>query len=207
MPGLGNHYQLGKIQSSSFPVSNLSGCGARFFVFQGFSLPAESREVYVNRQRISVFRHAASVIVASASGSLVFSDSSCSRELPLHAVSPASAPSLVGSGRRLHPSSVGRLFPSGSEVVTGAASSGVRDLSNSCIPRPRLMVRRVRHRLGRSLGGRGRFRPLVSKGVEPLHQCQGALGSGEGSAPVWSSSVWIHSGRVSRLFHGRGVST
>ena len=65
--------------------------------FQGFSLPAESRAAYVDRLRISV-RRVASVILARASGSHVFSDSSCSRQSPPHAVSPAFAPSLVGSG-------------------------------------------------------------------------------------------------------------
>ena len=156
-------------------MSCLSGGGTRLFVFQGFSIPAESREAAVNRRRISVLCRTTSVCLMRAFGSLVFFDFFCSRRSPSHVVSPASAPSLVGSGRRLHPSSLGRLLPSGSGVVAGAVSPGVWFLSISGIPRPRLLVRRVRRGLVSSLGGRGRFRPLVSGGVKPLHQRQGAL--------------------------------
>ena len=131
--GLWNRGQLGEIQSSSFPANCLSGCDTGFIVFQGFSPSAESREVSINRQRISVLHHSASVILERAYGSLVISDSSCSRRPPPHAVSPASAPSLMGSGRRPNPSSVGRLLPAGSGVVAGAVSPGVGYLSCSGI--------------------------------------------------------------------------
>ena len=130
--GLGERNELGEIESSSFPAHSVSGSGSGFAVFKGFS--QLSGEALVNRQRIFILRHAASVIL-------------------VHAVAPAASPSLVGSSRRLDLSPVGRLLSTGSGVVAGAVASGVRHLFCADIPRPLLLVRRVRCGLGSPLGG------------------------------------------------------
>ena len=136
--GLGDCSELGEVESSSFPAHRISGGGSGFAVFQGFSLPAESGEALVNRRRIFVLHHAASVILARALRSPVISDSSDSRWLPPLAVAPAASPSLVGSSRRFDLSLVGLLLLTGSGVVAGAVASGVRHLSCADIPRPQL---------------------------------------------------------------------
>ena len=113
---------------------------------------------------------------------------------------------VVGSSRRLDLSQAGRLLSTGSGVVAGAVTSGVGHLSCAEIPRPLLLVRCVRRGLGSSLGGRGRFGPLVSRGGRSLYQCQGALDDGEGSASVLSSDLWIHGGRLHGQFDDSGIS-
>ena len=204
--GLGDCSQLGEIESSSVPARGVSGSDSGFAVFQGFSLPAKGREAFVNRRRIFVLHRAASVILARAFRSSVIPDSSDSRRSPSHAVSSASAPLLVGPSRRLNLSPVGRRLPAGSGVVAGAVSPGVRYLASVGIPRPRLLVRHVRRGLGSSLGGRGRFGPLVSGGGRPLCQRQGAHGVVEGSASVLSAALRIHGGRIRGQLDGSGLS-
>ena len=53
--------QMGEIQSPPSPASSLSRCNYRLHSFQGFSLPSESREAFLNHRRISVLRRSASL--------------------------------------------------------------------------------------------------------------------------------------------------
>ena len=105
-------------------------------------------------------------------------------------VSPASAPSLVGSSRQRNLSSVGRLLPAGSGVVVGEVSSEVGCLSSAGIPRPRLLVRHVRCGWKRSLQAFGLQRSQTSLSTpESSWQWRGVCSS----FAIFSQ---IHSGHV-----------
>ena len=83
------------------------------------------------------------------------------------------------------------------------SSSGV--VSVSALPRPRLLVRRVRRGLGCSPRSRGRFGPLVSGRGFSFHQCEGVVGCGEGSSPFSLLRQPFHGRGVCRQLHGRGL--
>ena len=91
---------LGEVQSPSIAASGLSGCYSGFHSFQGFSLPAESREAMLNRRRISVLLHSACLFVAKASRSPIILDSSHSGRHAVDAFPSAPSSSPVGSERR-----------------------------------------------------------------------------------------------------------
>ena len=95
MSELGDCGELGGVESSSLSVNSVPGCGSRFVIFHGFSLPAESGEVLINRRRVPILRRAASVILANAFGNSIVSDSCDSRGAPPHAVASAASPSLM----------------------------------------------------------------------------------------------------------------
>ena len=113
------------------------------------------------------------------------------------------SPLLLGSGGRLLSGPVGRLLPSECLLVAGSDSSGGGGVSITGVPEPRLLVRRG---LGRSLGGVGRFGPLVSGGGLSLHQCQGALSCRAGSSPLRGSFLRVHGGGFRGQLHCRGLS-
>ena len=74
MPGTVNCCQLGRIQPYSSPESGVSWSDPGLHSFQGFSLPAESREAMLNRRRIPVWRQAARFFAEKAVRNSVFPD-------------------------------------------------------------------------------------------------------------------------------------
>ena len=117
-------------------------------VFQGFTLPSESREAAINRRRIPL-QAAARLYLAGSSGCSLLPCSSDSRQSPSHEVSPAPTSLLLGQGGRFSPGAKGRVLPSGSVVVARPGPSSPRCVARSGVPQPRLLVRR----LGCGLGG------------------------------------------------------
>ena len=94
----------------------------------------------------------------------------------------------VGSCRSV---SDGRVVSGGSSrslLVARPRSFGARHISGASVPSARIMVRRLRHGLGGSLGRTGRFRPLGSRGSRALDQCSRALGHRKSSSVVCSTS-------------------
>ena len=156
----GNCRQLGEVAADSNSVEGLSGSPPRLYLFQGFSCPKESREASLNWRRILVLQRAASVILARALGSSVFSDSAHSGRSASDAVSSISPPSLLGSFRPDDPYQLDSRDSSGSGVVAESRSLGTRYFARSGVPSARLVVRR----LGRGLGG------LIS-GKKSLRAC------------------------------------
>ena len=63
MSGSRCRHHLEEVQSPSIAASGLSGCYSGFHSFQGFSLPAESREAMLNRRRISVLLYSTCLFV------------------------------------------------------------------------------------------------------------------------------------------------
>ena len=90
-------HQLGEVQSPSIAVSGLSGSYPGFHSFQAFSLPAESREVMLNRRKISVLRRTAILFMAKASRSSIIPDSDRSGRQAADAFPSASSSLPVGS--------------------------------------------------------------------------------------------------------------
>ena len=99
------------MQLGSVPAHCISGHDSGFSCLQGFSLPAESGEASINRRRIPVLLHAASVILTGPSRGSVLSHPPCSGGLPPHAFSPAPPPPFLGSARRLRSCPLGLLLP------------------------------------------------------------------------------------------------
>ena len=102
-------------------------------LFQGFACPQKSREASLNWRRIIVLRRAAGVILAGASRSSVFNDSSRSGREASDAVASVYPASILGSGRPVCSGSVdsrGSLQPgvvarSSALVARYSAQSGV----------------------------------------------------------------------------------
>ena len=185
-------HHLGEVQSPSIAASGLSGCYSGFHSFQGFSLPAESREAMLNRRRISVLLHSACLFVARASRSPIILDSSHSRRQAVDAFPSAPSSSPVGSERQLHLNSMGSGLSSGLGVVACSRSSPGRCLSGPSQPSPRLLVRRLGRGVGCSPLGRNRFRPLVSGGSSVV-QRKGASCGGVRSTALPSFGSQLHS--------------
>ena len=120
---------------------------------------------------------------------------------PQAMVLPTDPPAFLGSGGRPCPGSMGQSLLPRSLLVAGSRSSREGGLSISDIPQPSLRVRCVRCRLACSLGRGGHFRPLVSGGSLPIHQCQGAFGGGVRSSPLSVSGLGVHSKGIRGQFH------
>ena len=83
----------------------------------------------------------------------------------------------------------------------------LRGVSVSTLTRLRLLVRRVRRRLGCSPRSRSRFRPLVSVRGFSFHKREGAVSCGEGSPPFSLLRQTFHGRSVCRQLHSRGLSS
>ena len=80
-------------------------------------------------------------------------------------------------------------------------------VSISTLTRPRLLIRRVRRRLGCSPRSQSRFRPLVSGRGFSFHKREGAVSRGEGSPPLSLLRQPFHGRSVCRQLHSRGLSS
>ena len=118
--------QLGEVSANSNSADGLSGNPTGLCLFQGFSCPKESREASLNWRRILVLRRAASVILAIALRSAVFSDSARSRGSASDAVSSISPPPFLGSCRPDDPYLLDSRDPYGSGVVAESRSLETR---------------------------------------------------------------------------------
>ena len=176
-----------------------------FCLFQGFPLPAESREASLNRRRIPVLQAAACFFLAGASPGSLLPLSPCSRRLPPHAVAPTHSSSFLGQGRRFSADSLERSLPSRSVVVARPGSSSGVCLTTPGAPRPRLLVRRLGCGLGCPSGRRGGFRSVVSGGCRPFNQCSGAVGSGARAPALSPSSSRLHGSHLFRQFYCGGL--
>ena len=74
------------------------------------------------------------------------------------------------------------------------------------LTRPRILVRRLRRRVGSSSGSTGRFRPLDLSTSISVHKCQGIAGHPTWSPPLSVVSTRSYGGSFLRQRHGSGVS-
>ena len=192
--------QLGEVSACSIPESTIPRGDPGLHSFQGFSLPAESREAMLNRRRIPILRQAARLFVEKALRNLVFPDLDRSRGQVTHAIPSTSAPSSVGSDGRFHLDSVGSGVSSGSGMVGVSGSSAVRHISGSDQPSPRLLVRRLGRGVGGLSSGCDRFRPMVSGGSSSINQCQGAAGDVVRPPSIPTPCVQLYGGSLCRQF-------
>ena len=174
----GNRRQLGEVRevsADSNSAHGVFGSPPGLCLFQGFACPKESREASLNGRRILVLRRSASVILARAIRGSVFSDSARSEGKALDVVSSIRPASLLGSDKTVCSDPLDSRDPSQSGVVARSSSLGARDFARSGVPSARLVVKRLGRGLGDSPRGRSSFRPLVSRRISSISQCQGAL--------------------------------
>ena len=107
-------------------------------------------------------------------------------------------PLLLGQSGRLYSDPVGRSLPSRSVLVARPGSSPGRCLAGPGVPRPQLLVRRLRHGMGGSSRKGGHFRSVVSGGHLTLAQCSGTLGGGAQSPSFSPSGRRLHSFHLRR---------
>ena len=119
---------------------------------------------------------------------------------------PPTLPSpVLGSGGPVVPSSVVSGLPSGSAVVAPLAPALAGGVSPSGVSRPRLLVRRLRRRLGCTSRPSGRFRPLGGIGGATLYKRQRAPCSPSRSPPLPVVSVGEDGCCFLRQRHSCGV--
>ena len=143
-----------------------------------------------------ILRLASHEIMALSAGDAFFAGSPSSWRQTAYAVSPAVPQSLLGSRRPLASGGLVAAVSSGSPVVAPPSSP-----LSGCVPppgvsQPRLLVRRLRRRVGCSSWSPRRFWPLGPRPGVTVYQCQGAAGHPAQSPPL---SV------VSARPYGRGL--
>ena len=106
-----------KVQLCSGSACPVSGDYSGLCVFQGFTIPSESREAAINCRIIPLLQAAARFYLAGSSGCSLLPLSSDSRRSPSHEVSPAHASSLLGQGGRFGTGAMGLVLSSGSVLV------------------------------------------------------------------------------------------
>ena len=188
MPGTGDCCQLGRIQSYSSPESGVSWSDPGLHSFQGFSLPAESREAMLNRLRITVLRQPAASLWRRLLGIL----SSLTAIIPggrLRMRSLQLRLHLLWIGRFLHDSIESGVSP-GPGMVDRGGSSSVEHFSGSGQPSPRLLVRRLGHGVGSS----------------SVDQRQGVACGGVRSSRFPTPSVQLYGGSLCGQFHSSSLS-
>ena len=146
--------------------------------------PSPRIQTSINRQRISVLRLASRQCLAVSAGDAFLHGSPGSRGQAALAVSPTLSPTVLGSVKPVDTCGLVPRLPSGSAVVASPASSLTRSISPPGVSRPRLLVRRLGHRVGCTSGFPRRFRPLGRGRGTSLYQCQGAAGHPSRSPPL-----------------------
>ena len=205
MSGPWNYNQLGEVQSTPITESGIPLCDSRLHSFQGFFLPAESREAMLNRRRILVLQHTARLFVEKAVRNSVISDGNNFRRKVTDAIPSTSPSPSMGSEGRLHSNSLGSGVLPGLGMVDGSRSSSIGHLPVSGQPSPRLLVQHLRLGLGRSSTRCNHFRPLVSGGSSSIDQCEGAPCGGVRLPSIPTPSVQFHSGSLCKQFYSSGL--
>ena len=184
LSGSGHRNQPGEIQPRAFSGCSISRGGDRRSVFCGFSFAGSHHQGKVNSWRISILRRSSRRCLAFAARHAVLAVPSRSGWLAPHAVAPAVSPPVLGSGGSVNPDPLVSGLPAGSEVVAALAPPLSGGVSPSSVSRPGLLVRRLRRRLGGSLGSSHCFRPLEPRGKSAFHQRKGTSGCAQRSPPL-----------------------
>ena len=186
LSGAGHRRQPGEVQLRNLSGGSVSRGGDRCPVFRGFSIARSHRQAAVNSWRISVLRRSSRQYLALAltAGHAVLPLPSSSRRPSPHVVTPAVSPPVLGPGGLVNPDPLVSGLPLRSQVVAPLAPSLSGGISSAGVSGSGLLVRRLRCRLGSSLGDAHRFRPLEPRRKPALHQRQGASGCAQGSPPL-----------------------
>ena len=91
-------------------------------------------------------------------------------------------------------------------MVAQSLVLGARRLPRSSVPTARLVVRRIGRGLGSSFRRRHCFRPMVSRRLGDVYQCQGALGHRKSSEFLCSSSPGLLCRSVRGQLHRNSLS-
>ena len=196
LSGAGHRSQPREVTPRTLSGGSVSRGVDRCPVFQGFSVAGSNRQAAINSWRISVLHRSSSQYLAHAAGNAVLPLPSCSGRPSQGEISPAVSPPVLGSSGSVHPDPLVSGLPQGSQVVASRSLSIVRGVFSAGVSGSGLLVRRLGHRLGSSLGIAHRFRPLEPRRTSSLHQRQGTFSSSQGSPPL----PVISSGRTISVF-------
>ena len=167
---------LGEVTDGSDTENLLPGSPIGLGQFQGFSSPETCRQAALNWRRVSILHGAACKILAGVARSAFFTNPAHSGGTAADAVVPVSSSSSLGSEGSRCSGSVVSGDRAGSPLVIRLRTPRARRLPSASISPARLVVRRLRCRLGCSPRRPGRFRPLVAGRSSRFHQPAGASG-------------------------------
>ena len=184
LPRAGGCNQPGEIPPRTIPGGTVSQGRNQLPVFCGFTITRSHLQAAVNRRRISILRLASCKIMALATGPAVFAGSPSSWRQTADAVSPVMSQSFLGSSRSLCSGILDRVLSARFPVVAPPSSPLPMCVPLPSLTRPRLLVRRLRRRMGSSSGSTGRFRPLDLSTSISVHQRQGIAGHPTRSPPL-----------------------
>ena len=177
-----------------------------YSIFRGFSVARSHFQAAINRRRISILRLVYCKCLAVSSGDAFLTGSPGSRRQTAHAVSPAVPQQVLESCRRVVSCGLVCGVSSGPPVMAPPASPLPGCVSPPGVSRPRLLVRRLRRRVGCSSWSPRRFQPLgLGPGVS-AHQRQRAAGHPARSPPLSVISVREDGRSLLRRQHCGGVS-
>ena len=181
LSGAGHCHQPGEIQPRALSGCSVSRDGDRCPNFCGFSIARMHLQASINSWRISVLHRSSLQYLALAAGHAVLDVPSRPWRSAPHAFPTAVSPPVLGSGGSVNPDSLVSGLSSGSAVVAALAPPFSGGVSPSGVSRPGLLVRRLGHRLGGTVGPSHRFQPLEPRQSSAVHQRQGTSGR-----PPWS---------------------
>ena len=195
-----------KVSVDSNPVSHLPGDDIGLQEFEDFSHAREGLENVDLGRRISILKKSTRVVVEESVRSSFVPDSISSGRSPQNEVPPTGPSSPMEFSERRGPSILGQEMLSGPPLVAGDREDFTRLFSSSGRPGHDVLVRRVRRRVGRSLGRGPCFRPLGRGRSETFDKFEGTQSSSLGATALSSSAGRSSCCRLHGQFDGGSLS-
>ena len=179
---LGDCGQPPEFQPGSITGGSVSGGCHRLHLFPGFYVGGAHLPAAVDSRRVSVLRLAYRELMAIATRRPFFAGSPSSWRQTVDAVPPALPPSILGSSGSGGSSVCVNGVSSRPPVVAPSPSSVSRSVSLPGVPRPTLLVIRLRRGVGCPSRSSDRFRPVGRPPGGVIHKRQGTACCPTGSS-------------------------
>ena len=164
------HDKSRKINYDTISDNRLHRSEDKLNIFSGFSNPQKDRESFNTDRRISILRRAASNSLETTTRPPVIPLTTHPRGPPENEVSTNTPQvGLELLGRISHPE-MGRQLSPRPTMVDRPGTTELGPFPRGALPRPHVLVRRVRRGMGSTSGGRLNLRPLVQNRKGTLHQ-------------------------------------
>ena len=204
---LGDCGQPPEFQPDSITGGSVSGGCHRLHLFPGFYVGGAHLPAAVDSRRVSVLRLAYRELMAIATRRPFFAGSPSSWRQTVDAFPPALPPSILGSSGSGGSSVCVDGVSSRPPVVAPSPSSVSRSVSLPGVPRPTLLVSRLRCGVGCPSRSSDRFRPVGRPPGGVIHKRQGTACCPTGSSSVPVFSIGSHGGCLLRQHHSSGFSS
>ena len=191
----------------SLTGGSVSGGFHRLHLFPGLYVGGALLPAAVDGRRVSVLRLAYLELLAIAPRRPFFAGSPSSWRQTVVEVPPTLPPSILGSSGSGGSSVCVDGVSSRPPVVAPSPSSVSRSVSLPGVPRPTLLVSRLRRGVGCPSRSSDRFRPVGRPPCGVLHKRQGTACYPTGSSPVPVFSTGSHGGCLLRQHHSSGFSS